>query len=288
MFRNFSSLRIPAVKTLWLVQKCFVYTSRQCSWHVSSNPNSKQGQQRWDLAKTRYENTWTNSVSIFHCVTKYVTTISSKKKKSYRLPSRWTRAKWTQIKHTTMRKAKVLQHISILEVPVCCFLTSFPRSETSLGFLSTSERCRVAPESSALTAILNKETSAQQPLSSTSEREVLGLGKILKSCSWPKRSLVKQNKQRRVFAVSVRSTRQDVCYLKVRDKTHSKLRISFSSMSSRTGILPRVEISYTTTKWPMEREKKEGRFSFPPFLLSPRWWCGNRFKFSETCGRTNL
>lgn len=114
-------------------------------------------------------------------------------KKSYRLPSRWTRAKWTQIKHTTMRKAKVLQHISILEVPVCCFLASFPRSETSLGFLSTSERCRVAPESSTLTAILNKETSAQQPLSSTSEREVLGLGKILKSCSWPKRSLVKQN-----------------------------------------------------------------------------------------------
>ena len=59
-----------------------------------------------------------------------------------------------------MRKAKVLQHISILEVPVCCFLASLPRSETSLGFLSTSERCRVAPESSTLTAILNKETSA--------------------------------------------------------------------------------------------------------------------------------
>ena len=114
-------------------------------------------------------------------------------KKSYRLPSRWTRAKWTQIKHTTMRKAKVLQHISILEVPVCCFLASFPRSETSLGFLSTSERCRVAPESSTLTAILNKETSAQQPLSSASEREVLGLGKILKSCSWPKRSLIGNN-----------------------------------------------------------------------------------------------
>ena len=160
-----------------------------------------------------------------------------------------------------MRKAKVLQNISILEVPVCCFLASFPRSETSLGFLSTSERCRVAPESSTLTAILNKETSAQQPLSSTSEREVLGLGKILKSCSWPKRSLVEQNKQRRVFAVSVRSARQDVCYLKLRDKTHSKLRISFSSMSSRTGILPRVEISTTTTKWPMARER--GDFPFP-------------------------
>lgn len=59
----------------------------------------------------------------------------------------------------------------------------------------------------------------------------------------------------------MRSARQDVCYLKLRDKTPSKLRISFSSISSQTGILPRVVISTTTTKWPMVRER--GDFPFP-------------------------
>ena len=55
-----------------------------------------------------------------------------------------------------MRKANVLQKISIMEAAVDCFEGSFPRSPYSLGFFSTSERCNTGPViSNKLTAILD-------------------------------------------------------------------------------------------------------------------------------------
>lgn len=61
------------------------------------------------------------------------------------LPSRRTRARWTQNKQRTMRKATVLHNISILEDAVDFFEGSFARSSCCFGFASTSERCKTGP-----------------------------------------------------------------------------------------------------------------------------------------------
>ena len=73
------------------------------------------------------------------------------------LPSLITRAKWTQTKHNTIRKARVLQNISVFEVVGCCFEASFPRSFISLGFFSISERCKVPRVGSESAAIFLRE-----------------------------------------------------------------------------------------------------------------------------------
>ena len=71
------------------------------------------------------------------------------------LPSRRTRARWTQNKQRTMRKARVLHNISILEDAADFFEWSFARSSCCFGFASTSERCKMGPVFSVkLTAIL--------------------------------------------------------------------------------------------------------------------------------------
>lgn len=87
------------------------------------------------------------------------------------LPSRMTRAKWTHTKHKTIRKAKVLQHISILEVAGSCFEASFPRSFISLGFFSISERCKVAPATSESAAIFSKDNVVTRSFSSMVRRD---------------------------------------------------------------------------------------------------------------------
>ena len=56
------------------------------------------------------------------------------------LPSRRTRARWTQNKQKTMRNASALHNFSTLDEPGHCIADSFPRSSCSFDFFSLSDR----------------------------------------------------------------------------------------------------------------------------------------------------
>ena len=56
------------------------------------------------------------------------------------LPSRRTRARWTQNKQKTMRNASALHNFSTLDEPGHCIAETFSRSSSSFDFFSLSER----------------------------------------------------------------------------------------------------------------------------------------------------
>ena len=56
------------------------------------------------------------------------------------LPSRRTRARWTQNTQKTMRNASALHNFSTLDEPGHCIADSFPRSSCSFDFFSLSDR----------------------------------------------------------------------------------------------------------------------------------------------------